>query len=77
MSHAESSSWASCTVPSRGRRGGFRGNQRLSQPIPVELARQLPTPCTHVVFVFTWLSYGWTGLLSIHPHRAPLTHPRI
>lgn len=42
MSHAESSSWAPCAVPSGGRRGGFRGNQRLSQLIPVELARPAP-----------------------------------
>ena len=52
MSHAESSSWAPCAVPRGGRRGGFRGNQRLSQLIPVELARPAPhAPHTRCLFL--------------------------
>ena len=65
MSHAESSSQASCTVPSGGRRGGFRGNQRLSQLIPVELARPAPhaphTRCVCFYLAELWVD-GFRGL---------------
>lgn len=66
MSHAESSSRASCAVPSGGRRGGFRGNQRLSQLIPVELARPAPH-APHTRCVCFYLAELWVDRASFQP----------